>query len=169
MADSFKPAYLKTSQSGDLAKRVRSLQDKLSACTLCPRHCGINRIENERMYCRSGRRAIVCSYGPHFGEEAPISGKNGSGTIFFGNCNLRCVFCQNADISQYPGDFTSYEVSGPHLARLMLELQNHYHCHNINLVSPGHFAAQIAEAVHIAVPLGLNLPLVYNSNGYYDY
>lgn len=165
----YEPGYLALFENGTLEKRVKELKSKLHACKICPRQCGANRLEDEKGYCNSGHLPYVCSYCDHHGEEPPLSGTHGSGTIFLGSCNLRCVFCQNADISQnliYP---ENYEISVGHLARLMLELQNIKQCHNINFVSPGHFVPQIIEAVYMATPLGLHIPLVYNSNGYDDY
>lgn len=168
MSEQIEPAYTGLFESGQLQNRVKMLKAKLSNCTVCPRHCGINRNNNERKYCRSGRLALVCSYGPHFGEEVPISGQHGSGTIFFGNCNLKCVYCQNSDISHRITNFEYYEVPATRIARMMLELQNNSNCHNINLVSPSHFVPQIIEALNIAILHGFRLPLVYNSNGYDD-
>jgi putative pyruvate formate lyase activating enzyme len=168
VSNQIEPAYIGLFESGQLRNRVKLLNAKLSNCTVCPRHCGINRNKNERKYCRSGRLALVCSYGPHFGEEVPISGQHGSGTIFFGNCNLKCVFCQNSDISHGIKNFEYYEVPASRIARMMLELQNNYNCQNINLVSPSHFVPQIIEALSFAIPHGLRIPLVYNSNGYDD-
>jgi putative pyruvate formate lyase activating enzyme len=160
------PSYLALYHSGELKKRVESLKQRLSACDLCPRECFVNRNENSGGYCHSGRRAYVCSYCDHHGEEPPLSGMNGSGTIFLGRCNLRCVFCQNADISQHLISSDSYSCSPQEMARIMIYLQNEKKCHNINFVSPSHFVAQIIEAVYFAISLGLKLPLVYNSNGY---
>lgn len=160
------PSYLALYHSGELKKRVENLKKRLTACDLCPRECGVNRNENSDGYCNSGRRAYVCSYCDHHGEEPPLSGMNGSGTIFLGRCNLRCVFCQNADISQHLIYSDPYSCSPQEMARIMIYLQNEKRCHNINFVSPSHFVAQIIEAVYFAISLGLNIPLVYNSNGY---
>ena len=148
--------------SGKLVERVEAAKALLQNCQVCPHHCGINRLADERGKCRTGRQAVVSSYGPHFGEEAPLVGKHGSGTIFFANCNLKCLFCQNYNISQL-GDGT--EVNKDELAKIMLDLQTRG-CHNINLVSPTHVVPQILEALEIAINLGLRLPLVYNSGGY---
>lgn len=134
----------------------------LECCSVCPRNCGVNRLAGETGACRTPREAIVSSYGPHFGEEALLVGRHGSGTIFFANCNLRCVFCQNYSISQL-GE--GRKVSKEELAYIMLELQAEG-CHNINLVSPTHVVPQILEALEIAVESGLRVPLVYNSGGY---
>ena len=161
-------SYRDLYRTGELKSRVHLLNKKLESCSVCPRRCGVNRLEDKEGYCKTGRRPLVCSYCAHFGEESPISGDRGSGTIFFGQCNLRCVFCQNADISQIPAGRERYAISVNQLARIMLQLQDVRQCHNINFVSPGHFVPQIAAAVYQAVPAGLHIPLVYNSNGYDD-
>jgi len=155
-------AYLELYRSGKLAERVEAARALLKNCRLCPRHCGINRLADEMGKCHTGKLAVVSSYGPHFGEEAPLVGKHGSGTIFFTNCNLKCLFCQNYSISQL-GDGT--EVTDEELAGMMLALQSRG-CHNINLVSPTHVVPQILQGLEIAINLGLRLPLVYNSGGY---
>jgi len=161
-----RPSYLALYESGQLKKRVKEIKTRLANCDLCPRNCQVNRNETNDGYCRSGRRAYVCSFCDHHGEEPPLSGMNGSGTIFLGKCNLRCVFCQNADISQHLSHPESYACSAQEMARIMIYLQNELNCHNINFVSPSHFVAQIVEAVYFSIPLGLRIPLVYNSNGY---
>jgi putative pyruvate formate lyase activating enzyme len=155
-------AYLELYHNGKLAERVEAARALLKNCQVCPRHCGINRLADETGKCHTGKLAVVSSYGPHFGEEAPLVGKYGSGTIFFTNCNLKCLFCQNYSISQL-GDGT--EVTKEELARMMLALQARG-CHNINFVSPTHVVPQILEGLEIAINLGLRLPLVYNSGGY---
>jgi len=155
-------AYLELYHSGKLAERVETARTLLKNCQVCPRHCGINRLDGETGKCHTGKLAVVSSYGPHFGEEAPLVGKHGSGTIFFTNCNLKCLFCQNYSISQL-GDGT--EATEEELARMMLALQARG-CHNINFVSPTHVVPQILEGLEIAINLGLRLPLVYNSGGY---
>jgi putative pyruvate formate lyase activating enzyme len=155
-------AYLELYYSGKLAERVEAASALLKNCRVCPHNCGINRLADETGKCHTGKLAVVSSYGPHFGEEAPLVGKHGSGTIFFTNCSLTCLFCQNYAISQL-GDGT--EVSKEELARMMLALQVKG-CHNINLVSPTHVVPQILEGLEIAINLGLRLPLVYNSGGY---
>jgi putative pyruvate formate lyase activating enzyme len=160
------PSYLALYKSGELARRVQYLNKMLECCTICPRQCAVNRRQARNGYCRCGQSAYVCSYCDHHGEEPPLSGYNGSGTIFFGNCNLRCVFCQNADISQHLHQPEDYEYTPRRLAKIMLYLQNEKKCHNINFVSPSHVVPQIVEAVCIACDYGLHLPLVYNSNGY---
>jgi len=134
----------------------------LEECRLCPRHCGANRLGGESGECHTTTRAVISSYGPHFGEEAPLVGRYGSGTVFFAFCNLGCVFCQNYTISQL-GEGTP--VDGEELAGMMLSLQDRG-CHNINLVSPTHVVPYILEALQLAVSKGLFLPLVYNSGGY---
>ncbi|MDD4859203.1 MAG: radical SAM protein [Dehalococcoidales bacterium] len=138
---------------------------RLRSCVICPRECKVNRLENEHGFCHSGKLPIVSSFCAHRGEEPALSGSGGSGTIFFGNCNLRCVYCQNYQISQDYGAQLFNEVSINTLADQMLHLQ-HEGCHNINLVTPSHFVPQIVEALVEAVPRGLRLPLVYNSSGY---
>ena len=158
----FQPAYLDLLISGDLEKRAADFQRRLKACDLCPRDCGVNRIEGETGVCGVGNQVWVNSYGPHFGEEDPLRGWQGSGTIFFSGCNLNCLYCQNAEISQkVSGSKVSVEV----LADMMLELENKG-AHNINLVSPTHVTAQIAKAIYIAAQRGLQLPIVYNTGGY---
>ncbi len=135
---------------------------RLEECCLCPRHCGVNRRAGESGKCHITRQVLVSSYGPHFGEEAPLVGRHGSGTIFFTYCNLRCVFCQNYTISQL-GEGS--EVNREELARMMLSLQARG-CHSINLVTPTHVVPYILDALELAVGMGLYLPLVYNSGGY---
>jgi putative pyruvate formate lyase activating enzyme len=155
-------AYLQLYLGGELKKRIEAAKSLLESCHLCPRRCSVNRLIGEQGKCRTSNEVIVASYGAHFGEEAPLVGKYGSGTIFFANCNLRCLFCQNYSISQLgEGEKTSKE----RLAYLMLSLQSKG-CHNINLVSPTHVAPQILEALEIAIAKGLHLPLVYNTGGY---
>lgn len=160
---SFAPAYLALLNNGSLGERVSAAWRHMEDCDLCARYCHTNRLQSARgAVCRTGRRAVVYSSGPHHGEEDPLRGTRGSGTIFFSWCNLRCVFCQNRDISQRgPGQ----EVGPDELAGMMLALQG-LGCHNINLVSPSHVVAQIISAVEIAARNGLRLPLVYNTGGY---
>jgi putative pyruvate formate lyase activating enzyme len=145
-----------------LQDRARDALARLEACDICPRRCGANRLQDERGFCRSGRWARVADFAPHFGEEAPLVGQSGSGTIFFCGCNLSCVFCQNYDISQQD---QGQEVSAQALARMMLALQRQG-CHNINFVTPTHVVPQILEALVLAREEGLHVPLVYNSSGY---
>ena len=157
-------AYLELYHCGELTTRIERAKGILGSCEICPRHCQVNRLSGEVGKCGTGAGAIVSSYGPHFGEEASLVGSHGSGTIFFTNCNLRCVFCQNYSISQL-GE--GREVTKEELAAMMLSLQKRG-CHNINLVSPTHVVPQILEALELAIARGLSIPLVYNSGGY-DY
>ena len=160
---SFTPAYRTLLPSGELAQRVKRAYQHLEDCDLCARYCHMNRRQTIKgAVCRTGERAIVNSFGPHHGEENPLRGWRGSGTIFFSWCSLRCVFCQNWEISQKG---MGKEVEPAQLAEMMLQLQDQG-CHNINLVTPSHVVAQIIAAVEIAARQGLNLPLVYNSGGY---
>lgn len=149
-------------ETGNLHERVEKALAILENCCLCPRRCQVNRLQGESGKCSTGRQAIVSSSGPHFGEEAPLVGSGGSGTIFFAYCNLRCCFCQNYAISQL-GE--GQEVEARELASMMLSLERRG-CHNINFVSPTHVVPQILEALEIAVEAGFSVPLVYNSGGY---
>ena len=158
----FQSTYLDLLLSGDLEKMVADFQRRLKTCDLCPRDCGVNRVEGEIGLCGVGNRAWVNSYGLHFGEEDPLLGWQGSGTIFFSGCNLSCLYCQNAEISQ---KVSGSEISVEVLADVMLELENRG-AHNINLVSPTHVTAQIVKAIYIAAQRGLKLPIVYNTGGY---
>jgi putative pyruvate formate lyase activating enzyme len=160
------PGYLDLYRSGELERRAEALEERLAACDICPRECRVNRLEGERGFCHSGRLPIVASVGAHHGEEPVLSGRRGSGTIFFGNCNLRCVYCQNYQISQDYRAQRRNEFETRVLAERMLFLQDGLGCHNINLVSPSHLVPQIVRAVLEAVPLGLKLPLVYNTSSY---
>ncbi len=158
-----KPAYLTLLESGELSKRVAAAWRRMEDCDLCARYCHVDRIATIKgAVCRTGRRAIVHGHGPHHGEEDPLRGSLGSGTIFFSWCNLRCVYCQNWDISQKG---LGRKVEPDQLAAMMLSLQGQG-CHNINFVTPSHVVAQIIEAVEIAANEGLRLPLVYNTGGY---
>ena len=159
---SYLPVYIETYKKGLLKDKIKHAYNLLENCTLCPRNCEVNRLLNERGICNTGKKAIVSSYNAHFGEEAPLVGKYGSGTIFFTNCNLLCVFCQNYDISH---EGNGYEVTDNELAAMMLKLQNNG-CHNINFVTPSHVVPQILSALEIAVEAGLSVPLIYNSGGY---
>ncbi len=162
MSEKKYPAYLNLLESGELDQRIEALYQILESCRLCPRECGVNRLKDQRGFCRSGALPIVSSYGPHFGEESPLVGLGGSGTIFFTWCNLGCIYCQNYEISHL-GE--GREVSIEDLADMMLYLQR-IGCHNINFVTPTHFAPQIVKAVKVAAEKGLRLPLVYNCGGY---
>jgi putative pyruvate formate lyase activating enzyme len=155
------PGYLSGMESGSLRQVADTLMAKLEDCTVCPHHCHVNRRVGELGYCHGGWDVEISGYGPHFGEEPPLVGKCGSGTIFFSHCNLGCTFCQNWDISHAEG-----EKFSPHqLGAIMLELQRQG-CHNINLVTPSHYVPQIVAAVAWAAEHGLRIPLVYNSSGY---
>jgi putative pyruvate formate lyase activating enzyme len=158
----FEPSYLKLYESGELDGRVEQLYKILGSCELCPRKCGVNRLEGEKGVCRSGEELIVSSFGPHFGEEEPLVGVGGSGTIFLTNCNLRCVYCQNYEISHLGYGEARSESQ---VADYMVSLQQ-MGCHNINLVTPTHFAPQLVKATKQAVEKGLRLPLVWNCGGY---
>ena len=159
------PPYISLFVSGELEKRAERLNRRLEKCDICPRKCGVNRLRGESGYCNSGKKPVVASFCDHHGEEPVISGTRGSGTIFFGNFNLACVYCQNYQISQDPVTQQDNQVTIEQLAGYMLKLQD-MGCHNINLVSPSHFVAQIVSAVFAAVKKGLVLPLVYNTNSY---
>lgn len=159
-----KRRYQSLYASGELQKRAESLIKRLGACDICPRSCGVNRLEDNDGYCKSGRLVSVANHCAHHGEEPVLSGAGGSGTIFFSGCNLRCVYCQNSQISQGHGPYEQVDSRG--LAQMMLYLQEELHCHNINLVSPTHYVPQVVEAICQAVPLGLNIPIVYNTNAY---
>jgi putative pyruvate formate lyase activating enzyme len=158
-------SYLSLLRTSELHRRVAALEALLERCTVCPRDCFNNRLRDEIAACYSGRLPIVSSYTPHFGEEPPLVGTRGAGNIFFGNCNLRCVYCQNYQISQTHKEQIKNEVTHEHLAEMMLELQTRG-CHNINFVSPTHFAPQMARAILLAAEKGLRLPIVYNTNAY---
>jgi putative pyruvate formate lyase activating enzyme len=163
MIASVKPAYLELARSGELSERASRAWRRLADCDLCARYCHVDRLQTLKgAVCRTGEHAVVHSYGPHHGEEEPLRGWSGSGTIFFSHCSLRCVYCQNWDISQKG---SGREVGPDELARMMLELQAQG-CHNINFVTPSHVVAQIIAAVDIAARRGLTLPLVYNTGGY---
>ena len=161
----FEPGYIKLHKSGELARRAELLEARLGRCDICPRQCFVNRLDGKRGFCKSGALPIVSSVCAHHGEEPVLSGARGSGTIFFGNCNMRCVFCQNHQISQDPESQQANEVSCHALAERMLYLQE-LGCHNINFVSPSHFVPQIVRALVEAVPMGLHVPLVYNTGGF---
>jgi putative pyruvate formate lyase activating enzyme len=160
------PGYLALYKSGELERSAARLEARLASCDICPRECGKNRLEGQTGFCHSGAIPIVSSFCAHHGEEPALSGTRGSGTIFFGNCNMRCVYCQNHQISQDHRTQRRNEIDGHTLAEHMLYLQDDLKCHNINLVSPSHFVPQIVRALVEAVPMGLKLPLVYNTGGY---
>jgi putative pyruvate formate lyase activating enzyme len=156
------PSYLKTFQEGELATRIEGAVKRMEACDLCPRDCRVNRMKGETGFCETGRRAKVASYNAHFGEEAPLVGQHGSGTIFISSCNLLCDFCQNYEISHQK---EGREVEPKQMAEMMVHLAERG-CHNINFVTPSHVVPQILEALACAVEMGLKLPLVYNTGGY---
>lgn len=156
------PGYIRLLETGELNTRVKMLKEKLKSCVVCPHHCKVDRLNNERGFCRAGANMVIDGYGPHYGEEDVLVGTGGSGTIFFSYCTLQCVFCQNCEISHY-GE--GHEVTAPELASIMLSLQKKG-CHNINLVSPSHYVPQIIESVSLAAKDGLILPIVYNTGGY---
>lgn len=157
-----KACYHQAAATGILAARRQQLLESLTNCRLCPRHCGVNRNADETGYCQTGREAVVSSFHAHYGEESPLVGRHGSGTIFFSGCNLLCNFCQNYEIS-HGGE--GQPVMAERLADMMLALQEGG-CHNINLVTPSHVVPQILAALEEAVERGLHIPLVYNSSGY---
>lgn len=150
-------------QSGKLSNRAVKARTLLANCTLCPRHCQVNRLKGETGMCGTGAKARIASYAPHFGEEQPLVGTRGSGTIFLTSCNLRCCFCQNYDISHHAD--AGKEVDDHEFAAIMLDLQDKG-CHNINFVTPSHVTPQILSALIIALEGGLHLPIVYNCSGY---
>jgi putative pyruvate formate lyase activating enzyme len=158
----WEPLYLETHRRGLLKEKIAAAYDILNNCTLCPHNCLVDRHHGERGLCRTGDQPVVSSYGPHFGEEDPLVGQHGSGTIFFTHCNIYCIFCQNYEIS-HGGE--GEEITAADLAAMMLYLQKKG-CHNINFVSPSHQGAQILEALPLAIEGGLNVPLVYNTGGY---
>jgi putative pyruvate formate lyase activating enzyme len=156
------PSYIETHHTGELANRIRKAREILKSCHLCPRRCEVDRLEDEKGICRTGKNAMVSSSNPHFGEEDPLVGSSGSGTIFLTNCNLLCVFCQNYEISHQN---EGVEVNSKTLAGMMLRLQK-MGCHNVNFVTPTHVVPQILEALPSAIEGGLKVPLVYNTSGY---
>jgi putative pyruvate formate lyase activating enzyme len=158
----FVPSYIALTQQGDLKKRIQALEDILKDCRLCPRECRANRLGGEVGYCKADSGLTVSSAFPHFGEESPLVGYHGSGTIFLTHCNLRCIFCQNYDISHLGG---GERVTSSDMARMMIKLQERG-CHNINFVTPTHYVPQIVASLPEAVEHGLRIPLVYNCSGY---
>src|SRR5687768_15290487 len=159
------PRYLKLLAENKIEERVEALEAMIRSCTVCPKDCGNDRLRDEIAACYSGRLPIVSSHTAHFGEEPVLSGTHGAGNIFFGNCNLRCVYCQNYQISQTWKEQKKNEVTHERLAEMMLELQSRG-CHNIGFVSPTHFAPQMARSILIAARNGLKIPIVYNTNAY---
>lgn len=161
-----KPSYLKLYESGELTKRLSILESKLENCDLCPHGCGVNRFKQTNGQCKAGVNPMISSICDHHGEEPVLSGTNGSGTVFFGSCNLKCVYCQNYQISQDMYYFDQWLITPSEVAQKIVVLQNQRQLHNINFVSPGHFIPQMVRIIYEAIPLGLNVPIVYNSNGY---
>jgi len=161
-AVSFEPAYVKLHKTGELKKRGEELWEMMRSCKLCPRKCGARRLEGERGFCRGSSDLEISSFHPHFGEERPLVGHGGSGTVFFTNCGLRCVFCINWEISQ-GGMGTKRSIDD--LAAMMLRLQKRG-CHNVNMVTPTHYSAHIVRALDVAAGRGLRVPLVYNTCGW---
>ena len=157
-----KTNYMESYKNGTLHKNLIKLKKHIYNCHLCPHKCGVDR-RSATGFCKSLDKAVVSSYGPHFGEEKILTGRKGSGTIFFAYCNMRCVFCQNYELSHYGRGNT---VTAEKLSKIMLLLQNHYRCSNINLVTPTHFTTNIVEALSLAMGKGLNLPIIYNCGGY---
>lgn len=160
------PSYLSLYKSGELERRAEILEARLASCDLCPHKCKVNRLAGGVGFCHSGSLPIVDTVCQHLGEEPPLSGTRGSGTVFFGSCNLRCVYCQNHQISQNWQNMCGKEMDCRTLAERLIYLQNELHCQNINFVSPSHFVPQILRTILEAVPMGLKLPLVYNTSGY---
>ncbi len=161
MIDGFVATYLKLSKNA-LTDKIKAAEEILKDCVLCPRRCKVDRTSGEKGFCKTGNKPFVSSWNPHFGEERPLVGQHGSGTIFFTYCNLGCLFCQNWTISHLgEGNIYSFDA----LAEMMLTLQ-HYGCHNINLVTPTHQAPMILKSLEIAIEKGLKVPIVYNSGGY---
>ena len=157
-----RPGYILLHEKGELQTRIDQARNRLSPCIVCPRQCNVDRLAEEKGVCRTGSKAVVSSYAPHFGEEGPLVGSGGSGTIFITNCSLLCVFCQNFDISHLG---QGIETSAGQLAAMMVSLQRQG-CHNINFVTPSHVVPQILAALPKAIDEGLTVPLVYNSSGY---
>jgi putative pyruvate formate lyase activating enzyme len=162
LVDDYEPVYLRTWREDGFDVKVAAAQEELADCKACPRDCGVNRLLDERGVCHTGRWPYVASAFHHLGEEDCLRGRNGSGTIFFSYCNLKCVFCQNWDISSREA---GQELTADQIAELMLRLQSEG-CHNINFVTPEHVAPQLVEAIAVAVPLGFRLPIVYNTSAY---
>jgi putative pyruvate formate lyase activating enzyme len=162
LKENFIPAYRKSYEKGLFPDIIQKANDMLESCTVCPRDCGVDRTQDEKGFCEAGYLPEVSSYAPHFGEESPLVGHQGSGTIFLTHCNLGCLFCQNYSIS-HAGEGRKIPIQK--LAKVMVELQR-LGCHNINFVSPTHFVPQILESLPQAIGMGLDVPLVYNTGGY---
>ncbi len=158
----FRPSYLELLERGELEKRAEIAWKALASCELCPHRCNVNRQAGEKGFCKTGNQAVMASFGPHFGEEKPLVGTKGSGTVFFSWCNMRCVYCQNFDISHMGA---GNEVTPEFLAFCFLSLQEDG-CHNINLVTPSHVVPFFLKALVLAANEGLKIPIVYNTGGY---
>ena len=156
------PSYIHLFEKGELNQRIQALKEFLKECRLCPRECRVNRLNGEVGYCKAPSELMISSAFPHFGEEAPLVGYHGSGTIFLTHCNLRCVFCQNYDISHLG---RGEQITSSEMARAMVKLQE-MGCHNINFVTPTHYTPQIVASLPEAIEMGLTLPIVYNCSGY---
>ncbi|MDI6606429.1 MAG: radical SAM protein [Candidatus Omnitrophota bacterium] len=156
------PSYLNSYRSGQLERIIDSTFKMLESCSICPRKCGVNRLKDEKGFCKTGLKPRVYSFMAHYGEEPPISGKRGSGTIFFSNCNMNCAYCQNYEFSQQG---RGREVDFEELSSMMLRLEE-AGCHNINLVTPTHIMPQILKSLQLAISAGLKIPIVYNTGGY---
>jgi putative pyruvate formate lyase activating enzyme len=156
------PSYIRLYRTGELARRIEKILATMESCHLCPRKCRVNRLKGETGFCQTGRKARVASYNAHFGEEAPLVGTHGSGTIFISSCNLLCSFCQNYEISH---NREGADVGPEQMASMMLQLSD-CGCHNINFVTPSHVVPQLLEALPFAIEKGMKVPLVYNSGGY---
>ena len=165
-SETVESGYIDLYHSGELKRRAERLEARLASCDICPRQCRVNRLEGEPEFCHSAYLPIVAAVCAHHGEEPALSGSEGSGAVFFGNCNMRCVYCQNYQISQDWKKQQSKKMDFHTLAESMLYLQDELGCHNINFVSPSHFVPQLVRAVLEAVPMGLKIPLVYNTNGF---
>ncbi len=161
-SEPWQPVYVRAEAEGKFAERIEQAYGILEECRLCPRRCGVNRLKGQKGFCRAPEKVMVYSYGLHFGEEIPLVGDYGSGTIFFSNCNLRCVFCQNWPIAH---EGLGSQISDEDLADMMLDLQRRG-AHNINLVTPTHVMPYILNATRIAMQKGLRVPLCYNTSGY---
>ena len=161
-----KPSYLKLYKSGELAERLNILESRLANCDLCPHVCKVNRYKKANGKCQAGADPLISSICDHHGEEPVLSGTNGSGTVFFGRCNLKCVYCQNYQISQASSNIDQWRMSASEVAQKIVDLQNTKKVHNINFVSPSHFIAQMVRIIYEAIQLGLYVPIVYNSNGF---
>ena len=159
---SFVPSYIGLHERGELVRRILLLKEFLKECRLCPRECRVDRLNGEKGVCQAGSEAMVSSTFPHFGEELPLVGYHGSGTIFLTHCNLRCIFCQNYDISHLGN---GEPMTSSDMARVMIRLQE-MGCHNINFVTPTHYTPQIVASLPEAIEKGLRLPIVYNCSGY---